>query len=59
MTDDPPARAPLPPDPLECRQKAAAVLTVGLASPAEASAWALLAIAGDLAVIRRIMEKRR
>jgi hypothetical protein len=59
MADETPARAPLPPDSLECRQKAAALLTADIASPAEATAWVLLAIAGDLAAIRRDLGKRR
>ena len=52
-------RAPLPPEPLECRQKAAALLEDKYASPAEVTAWALLAIAGELAAIRRELRRKR
>jgi hypothetical protein len=56
-------RRPLPPEPLECRQNADALLARSSgtfeALPIKAVAWALLAIAGELAVIRREMRKQR
>lgn len=53
-------RPPLPPDPLECRQKAAALLLEDkFASPSVATAWALLAVAGELAEIRRELRRKR
>lgn len=55
-------RRPLPPEPLECRQNAEAILrdrADRVSGPDTAAAWALLAIAGELAVIRREMCKQR
>ena len=54
-------RQPLPPEPLECRQNAERLLARSSveALPIKAVAWALLAIAGELAVIRREMRKQR
>ena len=57
-------RQPLPPEPLECRQNAQRSLGEWVVrdkenGPLHAIAWALLAIAGELAVIRREMRKQR
>jgi hypothetical protein len=53
-------RPPLPVDPLECRHKAEQLLAERDASPAEkATGWALLAIAGELAAIRRQLGKSK
>lgn len=46
-----------PPEPSECRRHAAAALEDG--APLFAVAWALLAIAADLAAIRRSLSKGR
>lgn len=58
-------RPPLPTDPLECRQRADALLTAdhssldaATAAAAAATAWAQLAVAGELAVIRRALKGR-
>lgn len=60
MAADEEVRRPLPPEPLECRQKAAALLLEdAFASPAVATAWALLAVAGELAEIRRELRRKR
>lgn len=48
-------RRPLPPDALECRQNAEQALTEP--APLSACAWALLAVAAELAVIRRSLGK--
>jgi hypothetical protein len=50
-----PDRRPLPTDTLECRQNAEGALADQ--APLSACAWALLAIAGDVAAIRRILKK--
>lgn len=54
MSDQEEPRAPLPTEPLECRQRAEAAR-----SDSRAVVWALLAIAGELADIRRAQAKRR
>lgn len=53
-------RPPLPTEPLECRQHAEALLQEndGGGGPAAAIAWTLLAIAGELATIRRQLTKK-
>ncbi|MFE9300828.1 hypothetical protein [Streptomyces sp. NPDC006856] len=53
------ARPPLPTDPLECRQNAERLLAnnEGGDDPAAALAWALLAVASELATIRRTLAK--
>lgn len=55
-----PARVPLPQEPLECRQHAEALLQEndGGGGPAAAIAWALLAIGGQLADIRRYLHRQ-
>jgi hypothetical protein len=55
MADETPARAPLPTEPLECRQRAEDSTLPG----ADRLLWAVLAVAGELADIRRGLEKRR
>jgi len=57
-------RPPLPPDPLECRQNAQQCLGEWVVrdpagGPLHAIAWALLAIGGELAAIRRATAKGR
>lgn len=47
-----PTSAPLPTDPQECRQKAEA------ADTERGLLWALLAIAGELHEIRKLLRKR-
>ncbi|MFD7429053.1 hypothetical protein ACFV6Z_18700 [Streptomyces sp. NPDC059818] len=48
------ARRPLPADPLECRQNAEQLLAQNEGDdPVAACAWALLAVAAELATIRR------
>lgn len=64
MTAPDKQRPPLPAEPLECRQHAEASLGPWAVSdpdrgPLHAIAWALLAIAGELATIRRTMAKGR
>ncbi|MFD3657031.1 hypothetical protein [Streptomyces sp. NPDC058620] len=60
MTSDGSARAALPADSLECRQNAEQLLAQnGGNDPAAASAWALLAVAAELAAIRRDLRKSR
>ncbi|WP_228181989.1 hypothetical protein [Streptomyces anulatus] len=55
MDDEQSTRAPLPTDPLECRQRAEdATLT-----DEDRLLWAVLAVAGELAVIRRALSSRR
>lgn len=56
--------APLPKDPLECRQEAERLLGQGTPSDTTgrqrtALVWALLAVAGELATIRRELLRRR
>lgn len=48
-------RRPLPPESLECRQNAEQALTEP--APLTACAWALLAVAAELAAIRRSLGK--
>ncbi|WUI00207.1 hypothetical protein OHR68_43195 [Spirillospora sp. NBC_00431] len=48
-------RRPLPVEPLECRQHAEELLAEE--RPWSSAIWALLAIAGELAAIRRQLEK--
>ncbi|WP_327268810.1 hypothetical protein OG233_14130 [Streptomyces sp. NBC_01218] len=48
-------RTPLPTDSLECRQTAEAALAAG--DPATGAAWAVLAVAAELAAARK--ERRR
>ncbi|MFD8471886.1 hypothetical protein ACFV2E_07480 [Streptomyces globisporus] len=55
MAEPVPERRPLPADSLDCRRNAEAALS-GQA-PLSACAWALLAIAGDVAAIRRTLSK--
>jgi hypothetical protein len=50
-------RRPLPAEPLECRQNAEQLLRDRDALPSEATSWALLAIAGELAEIRRALRR--
>ncbi|GAA2985304.1 hypothetical protein [Streptomyces fulvorobeus] len=53
--DAAPQRAPLPVEPLECRQRAE-----DTALPdTDRLLWAVLAVAGELADIRRALAKRR
>ena len=47
-------RLPLPMEPLECRQRAEAAKN----SPSVASLFALLAIAGELHEIKKLLRKR-
>jgi hypothetical protein len=56
MTDE---RRPLPADPMECRQNAEELLAHndGGDDPVAACAWALLAIAAELATIRRSVKR--
>jgi hypothetical protein len=59
--DDP--RRPLPAEPLECRQNAERALGEWVVRDAErgprhAIAWGLLAVAGELAEIRRALGRR-
>lgn len=56
MADDESTVRRAPTDPLECRQNAERSLP---GNQAGASVWALLAIAGELAEIRRELRKRR
>ncbi|MCY0919606.1 MULTISPECIES: hypothetical protein [unclassified Streptomyces] len=53
-----PDTPPLPQEPHECRARAEEHLAEP-ADPAAATAWALLAVAGELAAIRRALHKRR
>lgn len=55
MADETPQRAPLPTEPLECRQRAEDADRPG----PERLLWAVLAVAGELADIRRALAKRR
>lgn len=56
MTDPvPEQRRPTPADALECRQNAEQALTEP--APLTACAWALLAMAAELAAIRRAQRK--
>ncbi|NML55665.1 hypothetical protein HHL19_36400 [Streptomyces sp. R302] len=48
-----------PPTAAMCRRKAAELLQDPHAAPEEATAWALLAVAGELKDIRRLLERRR
>lgn len=55
---------PLPRDPLECRQNAERSLGERVVrdkenGPLHATAWALLAVAGELAEIRRELRRKR
>ncbi|WP_299542028.1 hypothetical protein [uncultured Streptomyces sp.] len=52
-----PPRRPLPDDSLECRQTAQAALTAG--DTATGTAWAILAVAAELAQARRDRRKAR
>jgi hypothetical protein len=54
MADETPVRAPLPTEPLECRQMA----EDGTRSDGERLRWALLAIAGELHTIRRSLTRK-
>lgn len=56
MTDQ---RRPLPADSLDCRQNAEQLLAQneGGDDPVAACAWALLAVASELATIRRTVKK--
>ncbi|WTW96603.1 hypothetical protein OG216_25980 [Streptomycetaceae bacterium NBC_01309] len=51
-------RAPLPADPLDCRQRAEALLRTP-ADTGAAIAWALLAVAGELHVLRQQLRNRK
>ncbi|MFF8793338.1 hypothetical protein [Streptomyces globisporus] len=55
MSEQAPERRPLPAASLDCRQNAEAALANQ--APLSACAWALLAIAGDVAAIRRTLSK--
>ncbi|MGW0938874.1 hypothetical protein [Streptomyces sp. NPDC002666] len=55
MADEPPQRAPLPTEPLECRQRA----ENSTLPDTDRLLWAVLAVAGELATIRRDLAKRR
>ncbi|MFJ3597901.1 hypothetical protein ACIPRU_15460 [Streptomyces sp. NPDC090126] len=55
MTEPAPERPPLPADSLDCRRNAESALDGQ--DPLSACAWALLAIAGDVAAIRRTVRK--
>lgn len=57
MTTPAPGRRPLPLDALECRQSAEDALN-GEQAPLTACAWALLAVAAELATIRRSLKGR-
>jgi hypothetical protein len=50
---------PLPPDALECRRAAAQELARPDGNPARAHAWALLAIAAEMAAQRRDERRHR
>ena len=54
MTDEAPQRAPLPTQPLECRQRA----EDSTLPDEDRLRWAVLAVAGELADIRRALTKR-
>lgn len=55
MAEPVPERRPLPADSLDCRRNAEQALASE--APLSACAWALLAIAGDVAAIRRTLSK--
>ncbi|WP_318196907.1 hypothetical protein [Streptomyces sp. MCL20-2] len=55
MAEPVPQHRPLPADSLDCRRNAEAALADQ--APLSACAWALLAIAGDVAAIRRTLSK--
>ncbi|WP_326659622.1 hypothetical protein [Streptomyces sp. NBC_00385] len=55
MADETSQRAPLPAEPLECRQRA----EDSSLPDTERLLWAVLAVAGEIVALRRALAKRR